>query len=87
MNAGVYDVSVINTRGEKATLTKGLTVTAGQTAKQGCGCDSSGGAMLGLLAEHTCTELRKSRATLQARMSNSHTNTSTAETQSRPLRT
>lgn len=50
LKADAYDVSVINARGQKATLSKGFTVTTGQTAKSGCGCDAGGASSLGLLA-------------------------------------
>ncbi len=40
--AGVYDVSVIDQGGNKATLTKAFTVHAGSSVKSGCGCDGSG---------------------------------------------
>jgi MYXO-CTERM domain-containing protein len=48
LSSGVYDVSVINTRGEKATLTNGFTISAGVNAKEGCGCGSGPGALFGL---------------------------------------
>ena len=50
LNPGAYDVTVLNSRGQKATLTKGYAVTGGVQAKEGCGCNSAGADVLGLIA-------------------------------------
>lgn len=48
LNAGVYDVTVINPDGLDATLTQALTVKEGVAVPSGCGCGAAGGG--GLLA-------------------------------------
>lgn len=48
--AGVFDVTVLNLSGVRATLPMGLTVHAGAMAKAGCGCGTVEPSMLALAA-------------------------------------
>ena len=61
MTPGVYDVVVIDTAGEMATLKMGFTVRSASTAKSGCGCNDSAGIEGLLLVAGLALARRRSR--------------------------